>query len=1030
MRGRSVWGILLGWGLLVLEASASVSITSAPGEKQFQIFVEGIQTSQVILNQIPHTRVDLLGAEGYQAPYQDLGYPEIPVLRFWVTGRVDVEVREENFIDSDIPQHLDLALAPVQASSSKKKDGSPPPFVKREDVYQKNAFFPSQDFDILSAGTVAGQPQKLVTLYPFKYNPVTQQYRLTSHFVVRVQSPSVQTSPRGPAGPLGILFVVGQQFANHPELEAYIELKRENGLKPQVVVYGQDASTPEELQQTLAHRYRQAINTSSPIKHVVLVGDHGDVPAFTATTSHEHPYTDHYYATLDQDNFLADVFTPDVTLGRISVENDSELRTVLEKFTRYELGRFESPHWLKKASFLATNDANHRTLVESTHNHVIDSHTSGQKYTGNFPTLRILGGDKLYDSLRTSTKNVLDAIQDGRSIINYSGHELPHMWEFPTLTQDHLSQLDNPFSLPMVISNACLTGNFVASSFAQYDFTESLAETWQRHPQGAILFLGSMSYTYWNEDDMLEKRLFDAIFDHHQTVFGEMVHAAKTDTATYYGHNASMRYYWEMYHTFGDPSIRFRTDKSRDLTIVGPTEWDLTSGSQLDYTVVDASNLPVSKAKVSIVSKTGSFFWNGVTDAKGKFQLTSQDSVEPGDRLLVTVTGQNLVRTQSPLNVFSGPGPYLKMNGFRPAGRDSNLVYLGETFILEFNVENLGQDSTQGAVIRVDVPDIQGPVRFKGGEVRIATAEPFSPERVVQEGQLTFEVAAQGLPAQPIQIPLIWETQEGTKGRGAAQLLLGRGMLEMTHIDFGNETGIQPGGEGTIYLTLKNTGNETISQTTLQTQPNSCIQMLSPEIQVPELKPGHQVRLEEGLLVMLDNSQRCPTLSYAVFQLTGTYQNTAGNRVPLATQSSFAIGRLITSHHEYTQLNLNIPNSDASGVTYSWAVDRDDIIEDIRFELFIRHYYIGDLIVTLIHPDGTRAVLWNREGGSEDDIRETFGTGNPRIPNFKALFVGKPMKGLWRLFLQDMTWHWFGWLGNWNTGYLDSIKLSLTGYQR
>jgi hypothetical protein len=41
-------------------------------------------------------------------------------------------------------------------------------------------------------------------------------------------------------------------------------------------------------------------------------------------------------------------------------------------------------------------------------------------------------------------------------------------------------------------------------------------------------------------------------------------------------------------------------------------------------------------------------------------------------------------------------------------------------------------------------------------------------------------------------------------------------------------------------------------------------------------------------------------------------------------------------------------------------------------EVHIQHTFIGDLVVDLISPDGSVFNLWNRQGGSTDNINQTF----------------------------------------------------------
>ena len=105
-------------------------------------------------------------------------------------------------------------------------------------------------------------------------------------------------------------------------------------------------------------------------------------------------------------------------------------------------------------------------------------------------------------------------------------------------------------SLPFVISNACVT--------ADYRVDESFAETWQRHEWGAVMYYGSMDSSYWDEDDILEKRMFDGIFLDKKSNFGDITNNAMAGVWKQYGGANRSIYYWETYHMFGDPSITLR----------------------------------------------------------------------------------------------------------------------------------------------------------------------------------------------------------------------------------------------------------------------------------------------------------------------------------------------------------------------------------------------------------------------------------------------------------------------------------------
>ena len=67
-----------------------------------------------------------------------------------------------------------------------------------------------------------------------------------------------------------------------------------------------------------------------------------------------------------------------------------------------------------------------------------------------------------------------------------------------------------------------------------------------------------MDSSYWDEDDILERRMFDGVFTLNKQNFGEITQFALSEVWKYYGGANRSTYYWETYHVFGDPSINLR----------------------------------------------------------------------------------------------------------------------------------------------------------------------------------------------------------------------------------------------------------------------------------------------------------------------------------------------------------------------------------------------------------------------------------------------------------------------------------------
>jgi subtilisin-like proprotein convertase family protein len=72
-------------------------------------------------------------------------------------------------------------------------------------------------------------------------------------------------------------------------------------------------------------------------------------------------------------------------------------------------------------------------------------------------------------------------------------------------------------------------------------------------------------------------------------------------------------------------------------------------------------------------------------------------------------------------------------------------------------------------------------------------------------------------------------------------------------------------------------------------------------------------------------------------------------------------------------------------------------------EVHIVHTFRGDLVVSLIAPDGSSYVLHNRTGGSADNIDQIF-TVN---------LSGEARNGTWRLRVQDAAGGDVGFINSW-----------------
>jgi serine protease len=101
---------------------------------------------------------------------------------------------------------------------------------------------------------------------------------------------------------------------------------------------------------------------------------------------------------------------------------------------------------------------------------------------------------------------------------------------------------------------------------------------------------------------------------------------------------------------------------------------------------------------------------------------------------------------------------------------------------------------------------------------------------------------------------------------------------------------------------------------------------------------------------------------------------------------------------------VSIPDNNPAGITSTLNVPEAINIFEFAVAVNITHTFIGDLVVELVSPAGTVAVLHNQEGGSADNINTTF---RP------TAFNGQSSAGVWTLRVRDIAAIDLGTLNSW-----------------
>ena len=116
---------------------------------------------------------------------------------------------------------------------------------------------------------------------------------------------------------------------------------------------------------------------------------------------------------------------------------------------------------------------------------------------------------------------------------------------------------------------------------------------------------------------------------------------------------------------------------------------------------------------------------------------------------------------------------------------------------------------------------------------------------------------------------------------------------------------------------------------------------------------------------------------------------------------AFTIGPPVGPANEVTGRsfpNVLIPDDDEAGARDVIALDAAGMVSAIALSATIVHTWIGDLTVTLVSPAGTRVVVHDRDGGSDDDL--TIAIDQESLPALAAV-VGDPVGGEWAIEVAD-----------------------------
>lgn len=702
---------LFRYGILSVAVVASAQAwQNGPDGGTFRFETIELEQQTVAADGGEYTLLGLAGAGVNDEP----GRPQVPVYRRLVEIPYGAEIEVGAAVEDVRTVFLDLPLYPCQYPVP--KSGPQPEFVLDNTAYMTDKSHPEIGARIVEAAYMRGRRLALVEVYPVSYNPVENAVMVAGRIAVRVQwknpdwtrtrSQRERYDSRaflgrlrgvaenygqldfGPPPDLPVGFLVIVPDAWEPNVRPLAEWRRQKGYN----VFVRNLTQVGGGQANTVKAYIQDAYDNWPIppSFVLLVGDIDQVGYFTGQGVGSPP-TDLNYALVEGSDYL-----PDIDVSRASVISAAQLDSLVGNILCYEQNGWSSGRdWLGRAYFIASSDGGNHQIAERTHAYVMAK-------------LRPKGVqcDSVWLYYGQGTP-ITTALNTGRAWVTYSGHGDVNKWADPSpaYTTADVHNLTNVDMIPYVQTYACYSGNFASTSSP-----ECFSEAWIRCGRsGGIAHIASSVTSYWKEDDTLERRVFDCMFD---SSFHWLMGGFNRAKLIYYqqmGANSTTRRYLEMYNMMGDGAIDIYVHRPESIEVVHPLVVPL--GSYPMLVSVRSSQGPVRNALVAVIARNDSMvFAAGYTDASGEVCL-SVTTTAP-DSLVITCTGHDLRPYLGSALALPAGGPYVLWQRYQvddsAGGNNDGIINPGETINLRMWVRNWGGGTAQNVrtLLRVSDPNI------------------------------------------------------------------------------------------------------------------------------------------------------------------------------------------------------------------------------------------------------------------------------------------------------------------------------------
>ena len=486
-------------------------------------------------------------------------------------GSVKIETISSSYRDFE-----NVEVAPSKGHFSRQIDPASVPYTFGS-VYEQNAFYPSEIATLSDPYIMRDVRGVVVHIHPVQYNPVTKVLRVYSEVNIRVnedakQKISMNTLPLDFKKPSrSFSQIIANHFLNGGGRGGRYPALNEQG-EMLIIVYDSWNSNVQALKtwkdslgipttvvnkstagstSTAIKSYIQNFYNTNNLAFVLLVGDSAQIPT---------PSVSGYAADPTYSLLAGSDHYPDCMVGRFSATTSTHVDTQVTRTIEFEQ-MIHQGSWNQKATGIASTEGpGHHGEYDDDHMDLIRNKLLAYTYTE---------VDRFY-GYGASSSQVANAVNNGRGMINYTGHGSQTGWSTSGFSNTNVNALINNNELPFITSVACVNG--------QFNTTTCFAEAWLRatngsEPTGAVAMYASSEYQSWSPPMDAQDEIIDRYVDETYVTFGALCFAGASYMMQLNGSTGQSEF--DHWHVFGDPSLNTHgqgggpTDPVVDIKING-----------------------------------------------------------------------------------------------------------------------------------------------------------------------------------------------------------------------------------------------------------------------------------------------------------------------------------------------------------------------------------------------------------------------------------------------------------------------------